>query len=283
MQNRYRDKYFRLIGSLLIGHFFVVVGQDKSLFLLWQDSDYYRDTIITALITLAVWGLVRIITIYLDKKISWTENIFARVAWQVLLGLGLPILLSLGLVFLFFIFIIGQNILESSFPIYEFPISVLIILMLNLYYVTYFFYNELRYKNLIINDLQEKTVSEFLPENHITPKSDTKTLIVNSGQKNIPIATEQIAYFFKEDDYLYLCTFQQEKFLLNATLDELAQKLNEEVFFRVNRQIIVNRKACKYYTQIEFGKINLILVPTYEKEVIISQKRANEFKEWLSK
>lgn len=285
----YRDKYIILLMSILIGHFFVVIGRDESLIQLWLEAHYYRDTLITALITMSIWGLVRYITSYLDKRSAWTENILIRLLWQVIMGLGIPILLTLILVFLFFTFI-QQDILKSTFPIYEFPVSILVILMLNIYYAAYFFYNELQKKQLIIRELIEHTLQP-LPDKDDqkvevsakNSKADFKTLIVNSGMKNIPIETDKIAYFFKEDDYLYLITFDREKFVLNMTLDELGQKLNPEQFFRANRQMIVNRKSCKFFTLHEFGKIILSVEPALDTEITISQKKATEFKEWLSR
>ena len=66
------------------------------------------------------------------------------------------------------------------------------------------------------------------------------------------------------------------------TLDELARLLNNSHHFRVNRQILVSKKACRTYKSVEFGKIELELDPASKIPVIVSQKRASEFRKWIS-
>lgn len=107
-------------------------------------------------------------------------------------------------------------------------------------------------------------------------------MIAVSGNKNIPIPVENIAYFYKDGNYITLNTFQSETYLLNHTLDELMKFLEASMFFRANRQFIINLKACHYFTNEENGKLQLHLLPEYSDDVIVSQKRAAAFKEWLN-
>ena len=53
-------------------------------------------------------------------------------------------------------------------------------------------------------------------------------------------------------------------------------------FFRANRQIIVSRNACKAYENIENGKISIDLSVDVKFPVIVSQKRAKAFRNWIS-
>jgi len=110
-----------------------------------------------------------------------------------------------------------------------------------------------------------------------------KILVAVSGNKNIPIPVETIAYFYKDGNYTTLKTFQSETYLLNHSLDELMKLLEETSFFRANRQFIINLKACHYFTNEQNGKLEIHLIPNHNDEVIISQKRAPAFKEWLNK
>ncbi len=59
--------------------------------------------------------------------------------------------------------------------------------------------------------------------------------------------------------------------------------LDEEQFFRANRQFIINTRSCQYFTNEENGKLAISLLPPFQDEVIISQKRSSVFKEWLNK
>ena len=59
--------------------------------------------------------------------------------------------------------------------------------------------------------------------------------------------------------------------------------LEETLFFRANRQFIINLKAFHYFTNEENGKLEVQLIPEHNDSVIISQKRAPVFKDWLNK
>ncbi|NJO25293.1 MAG: LytTR family transcriptional regulator, partial [Bacteroidia bacterium] len=98
-----------------------------------------------------------------------------------------------------------------------------------------------------------------------------KILVAVSGNKNIPIPVEQIACFYKSGNYTTLKTFQSETYLLNHSLDELARLLEATIFFRANRQFIININACHFFTNEENGKLAVHLTPAQDEEVIISQ------------
>jgi len=47
--------------------------------------------------------------------------------------------------------------------------------------------------------------------------------------------------------------------------------------------MIVNFRACRHFEPLEFGKLKLIVAPETKEPVIISQKRAKGFKEWIER
>jgi DNA-binding LytR/AlgR family response regulator len=61
----------------------------------------------------------------------------------------------------------------------------------------------------------------------------------------------------------------------------LVRLLDESIFFRANRQFIINIKACHYFTNEENGKLALQLIPTHKEEVVISQKELQLLKNGL--
>ena len=71
--------------------------------------------------------------------------------------------------------------------------------------------------------------------------------------------------------------------MLNHSLDELMILLQENLFLRATRKFIINLKDCHYFTNEENGKLEVPLIPEHNESVIISQKRAPVFKDWLNK
>jgi hypothetical protein len=57
--------------------------------------------------------------------------------------------------------------------------------------------------------------------------------------------------------------------------------VDEQLFFRANRQTIINFNACSYFSYLEHGKLQVALQPGTDEPVIISQKRSPLFKEWV--
>ena len=104
--------------------------------------------------------------------------------------------------------------------------------------------------------------------------------LVKTRDKLKAILTSEIAYFYR-DELVSLVTRDNKKFLLDYSLDELADILNPKDFFRINRQFLIHIdsiiQAHKYYK----GKLKIILSPETDEELIISQEKASKFKDWM--
>ena len=100
--------------------------------------------------------------------------------------------------------------------------------------------------------------------------------------KVVLLKTEALAYAYLKDGYCYLKTDTGENYVTTYALDDLYGLLDPTFFFRANRQMIINKSACKSYNSLEYGKISLELDPSFKEPVVVSQKRAKAFREWIS-
>jgi ABC-type antimicrobial peptide transport system permease subunit len=67
--------------------------------------------------------------------------------------------------------------------------------------------------------------------------------VVNFRNTLLPVRTSDVAYFVK-DELIYLCTFENQRHILDyPTLEEIEELLNSSTFYRANRQYIINEKA----------------------------------------
>jgi len=273
MQDSYRDRWLILAGSLLLGYFMVNVGLDDSIFVLWRKPFYVRDILGATAISALIWLLVRTATVWLDRRYDWFAQPLPRLIGQALLGWGLPVAASFLLAALYFQWVVGQPIAESTYPVYEFPISTLVILMINGLYFSLYLYHR----------ATTAAVQPATPPGEPAgkPVPVRRTLIVSSGQRNVPLPTAEVAYFYIDEGAVYLTTFSGEKYLVSSSLDDLAQDLPVELFFRANRQFILHRRACRSYLNDTYGKLKVEVQPGVRREVTISQQRAPEFKKWL--
>jgi len=90
-----------------------------------------------------------------------------------------------------------------------------------------------------------------------------------------------IAYFYLENEIVYCVTFENEKFVIDQTLDKISSQTGPDDFFRINRQFIVSRKAVKTVVQHFNRKLKLHLSPSPQCDVFISKTKATIFKKWL--
>ena len=100
--------------------------------------------------------------------------------------------------------------------------------------------------------------------------------------KSVPV--EQVAYFMADGKYLFLVTRDQQNYIIEETIGSLEPKLDQEVFFRINRKFIIHINAINEMYKLSRNRVRIKLspVPADVEEVIVSEDRADAFKEWLN-
>lgn len=113
-------------------------------------------------------------------------------------------------------------------------------------------------------------------------KKDYKTrFVTKSGNLIKHIHTENIAYFFAEDNVVFLVTKSNEKFIIDHSIEEISNLLNPNHFFRLNRAFITHIDSINKVHKYLNSRLKLELKPKNEKEVIISRKNVGDFMDWL--
>jgi DNA-binding LytR/AlgR family response regulator len=107
--------------------------------------------------------------------------------------------------------------------------------------------------------------------------------LVKQGQRLLSIPVNQIAYFFSQERFIFLKTFDNQKFLLEYRMEQLEKMLSPNIFFRINRSHIISLPAVKEIHAYFGNRLKLYLSPSADKDVIVSRKRVNDFKDWLDK
>lgn len=125
----------------------------------------------------------------------------------------------------------------------------------------------------------KQLISQLKPQTQIGNYKNR--FLIKNGTKLQSISTDEIAYFYAHDKLVSLITHQQQNYIVDFTLDELATQLDPKLFFQINRQFIANFKSIKKIHTYFNGKLKVELYPTTKDEVIVSRERASEFKNWL--
>ncbi|WP_373549687.1 LytR/AlgR family response regulator transcription factor [Haliscomenobacter sp.] len=277
----YPDIWIRIIGSIFLAHFIKTLGYSESLWEIVMEPGYFLEVLIGALINFGVWSLVRWVSIRLDAHYDWLETSMLRTFLQATLGFVVPVLLSFFAMYFFFIYVAGDNIFNSSWLYVEYRVVLFFLAMMNCFYLAYYFYQRFRQMESTFQTLQHKPVEPLTMAIAPAASNTTPIIIATKGSRQVPVPVEEIAYCFLQDDIYYLKTYDEQQLMTNETLDELANLLPASQFFRINRQILANAKACASFRSIANGKLEVMLQPSMAESATVSQKKAAAFKSWL--
>lgn len=90
------------------------------------------------------------------------------------------------------------------------------------------------------------------------------------------------AYFYTKDKITFLVSRSTGKrFPVDYPLDKLESLLDPTVFFRINRQFIINVAAIKEMHPYSKSRVKVVLEPGTDQDTIVSTERSAEFKKWL--
>jgi two-component system LytT family response regulator len=105
--------------------------------------------------------------------------------------------------------------------------------------------------------------------------------MVKVGDHIRSITTDQVIFFFADGRDVYLVTQQLRKFIIDFTLESLEDVLEPKNFFRVNRTYIVGINAIQDVVMYSNSRLKITTQPAWDKEIIVSREKVNEFKEWF--
>ena len=107
--------------------------------------------------------------------------------------------------------------------------------------------------------------------------------MVKMGDTISTIKTEEIAHFVSEDGLVLLATDNGKRYVIDYTLDNLESMISPDLFFRINRKVIVNINAIQKVSAYFNSRLKLNSESLNEEDSIVSRERVNDFKSWLDK
>lgn len=130
----------------------------------------------------------------------------------------------------------------------------------------------------------ELILSQNLQHRTLRKGKQRSRFMVKIGQLIRTVNSEDVAYFMAEDKYLFLITKDQQNYIIEETIASLEPQLNSAAFFRINRKFIINIDAIREMYKLSRNRLKILLQPTPSSgiEVIVSEERAEAFKNWLN-
>ncbi len=114
-----------------------------------------------------------------------------------------------------------------------------------------------------------------------TKKRKTR-LIVKKGVENIALKLDDVALIYTESKVVFVIANNEKKYIYDKNLSELQQELDKSIFFRANRQCIVNINYIRGFKAFEKVKLQVDLTfSIIPNKIIVSQETAPQFKKWI--
>ncbi|MCE6991813.1 LytTR family DNA-binding domain-containing protein [Dyadobacter sp. CY323] len=135
-----------------------------------------------------------------------------------------------------------------------------------------------KFENIFHNNSYKPVSKDF--EQILFTKLKNRFLI-SKGENYHYIETQDIAHFYSEDGVVFLHTFDNKRHIINYTLDQLEQQLDNGLFFRVSRNCIGNVKAIENVAKYFNTRLQLTFSPPCPHEVLVSRVRVPDFLKWM--
>jgi len=134
-----------------------------------------------------------------------------------------------------------------------------------------------------LNSLTTESLQHLLEV--VTSKTITnkrKSYLVYHQDKIIPLAVEDISWFYKSNQVTYACTNSNKKYVIDDTLDKIQNEVSSVNFYRANRQFIISKNAIENISIYFNGRLIINILPKPDEKIIVSKAKSNDFKNWLS-
>ena len=110
-----------------------------------------------------------------------------------------------------------------------------------------------------------------------------KSYLVYHQDKLIPLAVDDISWFYKSNQVTYACTISNKKYVIDDALDKIQNEVSSVNFYRANRQFIVSKNAIENIAIYFNARLIVNILPKPDEKIIVSKAKATDFKNWLSK
>jgi hypothetical protein len=261
----YNDLIFRILIGICAAHFIVSIGRYLSFLELIKLKNYPIAMIISTVIAGIIVEAVFRITSFLDRRYPWESVLRKRLFMQVLFGVISPLTLAVILASIYF-GVFGVNILDTVYFELYFPSIAMMILLLNAYYMIHYIIKFYSFH-------YERGYSQYL------------------RQKLVRIGREEEAVTSPEDILFIKCN-KKVGFSVSAsgaqnlwpyTMEETVSQLSHDDFLFIGHSYAVRMDNIIKITPASSRRYRLVLKVPQDKEVMVTQRRANQIRKLLKK
>jgi hypothetical protein len=216
------------------------------------------------------WWIMRSVIIYLDKRLPYQPRPLKRIIVQIIATsiAGLAFIIITTEILNAFL---KENPVPESFYLFDVFIFLIWFFVINGIYIGLHYFNlwqtSEKYRVQERNGIEQKRTRQ-------------EGLMVRQGKQSLIIPVADLAAVYVEGEYAMLLTTSFKKHLHDLSLEKIEKQLPEELFFRINRQLILHRQFIAGFERSENGKISVLVsnAETLPSPIQVSRTKAAAFK-----
>ena len=135
-----------------------------------------------------------------------------------------------------------------------------------------------KYKHFTLPANSHINISEIAEE---FSKRENTRFIGKLNNQLIYVKAKEVAHVHFADGFTWAYTMAGQKIPLDYSLDQIEKMLDKNLFFRINRKLIIHIDSIKKITTYYNSRFILQLSPALDIDAIISRERVRNFKAWL--
>lgn len=108
-----------------------------------------------------------------------------------------------------------------------------------------------------------------------------RTILVHHKDRIIPVNHANIAFFYYGEGTVTVRLLDGNSYSMNQGIDEVEQTADPRLFYRANRQFLINRHAIRDIQRFFARKLVVKMSGDTPEPVIVSKAKASDFLRWL--
>lgn len=113
-------------------------------------------------------------------------------------------------------------------------------------------------------------------------KKYRQRFLLKKGQDYFFIKAVDVAFFYIDQSIVFIVDFNNQRFISGfKTLQVIEEELDPTLFFRVNRNYLINIQAIKKFRATDRVKLTVELSFHSHEKIIVSQDNVSSFKNWV--
>lgn len=113
-----------------------------------------------------------------------------------------------------------------------------------------------------------------------TPKKRSG-ILVKEGSGFVQIRVSELLYIYSQDSITFGVT-EGKRYIIDETMDQLLETLDDTKFYRINRGQIVSKFSIQKIDLYFNHRVKLVIKNPRDQEFVVSRQKTSNFKEWMN-